>query len=178
MGEPVRERRAEHDGPPIRGVKTSIRDGVASRGLHPGIGGEDPEGRKQRPCGDRGRGEHMRPWRHQATPEKQHTEEAGFKEERRQRLVGHQRADDIPRRVRVAAPIGAELERHHHARDDPKAEGDSENLQPQFGNPEIDRVAAAPVAPFDDSDEPGQPDREGREQDMPGDDPGELQPRQ
>jgi hypothetical protein len=175
VSEAVGKGGAEHHRPPIRREKAAVDDLVARRGLHPRIRGKDPERRKQRPSGNGQRGDDMRPLRHQGAPEQEDAQKARFEKEGGQHLVGHQRPDDVGRRIREAAPIGAELERHDDPRDDAEPEGDRKDPQPERRDAEINPVAGAPIAPFEQSDVAGQPDRERRQQDVQRDDPEELQ---
>ena len=86
-------------------------------------------------------GGEMRPARHQIAAEQQHAQKARFQGEGGQAFIGQQRRDDIGGGVGKAAPVGAELERHHHARDHAHAEGDGEDARPEAGDAETDVLA-------------------------------------
>jgi hypothetical protein len=92
---------------------------------------DDPERRQQRAERDHQRRQHVRPLRHPVAAEQQHAEKGRFQEEGRDDFVGHQPADDAAGEVDVAAPVGAELERHDDARDHAQSEGDGEDLDPE-----------------------------------------------
>src|SRR5262249_53717496 len=80
--------------------------------------------------------------------------------------------------VGKAAPIGAELERHHHARHHAHAEGDGEQAQPEAGNAKIDVLAGEEIEAFQQGDVGGDADGESGQQYVPGDYPAELKTRQ
>jgi hypothetical protein len=115
-------------------------------------------------------GTRLRP--NSSTPRK-----GGFQEEGHQAFISQQRRDDIGGRVGESAPVGAELERHHDAGDDTHAEGDREDLDPESGEPEIDLFPGDEMQALQHSDEGSEADGEGRQQDMPGNHPDELQAR-
>src|SRR5690606_31682491 len=56
----------------------------------------------------------------------------GFEKKCREHFVGEQRAGDAAGEIREAAPVGAELIRHHQARDHAHTEIDGENLYPEM----------------------------------------------
>ena len=120
----------------------------------------------------------MRPRRHARAAEEQDAEKAGLEEERHQPFVRQQRSDDIRGHVRETAPVGPELERHHDARDHTHAEGNGEELEPELGQPQVDRAAGEEVQALEDRDIRRQPHREGRQEDVQGDHPDELEARQ
>ena len=130
--QPIGKRRIEDDLEPILRKKPAIDDLVADRGLHPAIGGQDPERRGQRAHGHQHGGDEMHRRRHQLAAEQQHPEKGRFEEERGQALIGQQRRDHVAGGVGEAAPVGAELERHHDAGHDAHAEGDGEDPQPEL----------------------------------------------
>jgi hypothetical protein len=66
------------------------------------------------------------------------------------------------------------LERHDDAGDDAHAEGDGKDPQPELRQIEEDGALGQRIGAFEEGDEGGQPDGEGRQQDMPADDPGKL----
>ena len=174
MGEPIRKRRIEDDLQPIFWKKAAVDDLVAGGGLHPAVGGEDPEGRSKRPERDHQRREEVRPGRHKLAPEQQHAEEGRLEEEGGQPLIGEQRRNDVGDGVGEPAPVGAELERHDDPRDDPHAERHGENLDPESRDAKIDLTAGEEVKALHDGDEGREANRERGQQEMEGDDPGEL----
>ena len=116
----------------------------------------------------------MRPRRHQLAAEQQDAQERRFQEEGGQRLIGEQRAQHIACRVRVAAPVGADLEGHDHAGHHADAKRHREDADPVHGDPQVDAAARHQVQSFQDRDVGGHADGEGGQQDMPADHPGEL----
>ena len=88
VSEPIRKGRAEDDLQPVLRDEPAVDDCVAGGRLHPTVGRQDPEGRKERAEGDHQRGDEMRPRRHELPAEQQHAEERRFQEERDQALVG------------------------------------------------------------------------------------------
>ena len=118
----------------------------------------------------------MRPGRDKFASEQEHAKEGRLQEECDQTLVGEQRPDHIGGGVGVTAPVRPDLERHDDSRDDAHAERHRENLNPEAGNPKVDLSAGKEIEAFQDSDEGGEADREGRQQKMPTDDPSELDP--
>ncbi len=140
--EAVGEGRIEDHFPPVRGDELSRRIHREACGcLHPGIRRENPERGNQRADGHHQRGEEMQPVADAFEAEQHDAEKSRFEKECGQHLIGHQRADDRPGLVGEHRPVGAELVRHHDARDDAHAEGDGEDLQPVIE--EIDEDLAA-----------------------------------
>ena len=176
MSEPVRKRRSEDHVEEAHHFEAAVgQHAMALRRLHPAIDGEYPERRDHRAGGDENRGHHVRPLRHELAPEQQHAEKRRFEEERRQHFVAHQRADDVRGRVRKAAPVGAELKRHHDARHHAHAERHREDLQPERREPPVDVAFRDPPVEFERRDVARQADRERRQQNMKRDDPRELE---
>ena len=122
MSEPVGEGWAEDDLQPVLRQETAVDDFITGGRLHPAVGGDDPEGRKERPEGDHQRRDEMGPGRHQLASEQQHAEESRLQEESGQPLVGQQRPDNVGGGVGVTAPVRADLERHDDPRNDAHAE--------------------------------------------------------
>ena len=120
----------------------------------------------------------MQPRRHAIAPEEQHAEKARLEEERRETLVGHQRSEDIGRRVRIPAPVRPELERHHDAGNHAHAERHGKYLQPELRQPQEYRPRGREMQDFEYRDVGSEPDGECGQQNMQGDNPDELQPRQ
>ena len=176
VAEPVGKRRREDHVEETDHFEAAVRqDAVALRRLHPAIHREDPERRNHGAARDEDRRHHVRPLRHELAPEEQHAEERGFEEERGQHFVAHQRADDVGGGVRKAAPVGAELKRHHDARDDAHSERHRENLQPERGKPPIDIALGDPPVEFERGNKARQADRESRQKNVKSDDPRELE---
>ena len=175
MGEAIRQRRAEDDREPVLRKEQAVDHFVAGRRLHPAVGGKDPECRQQacrRPPARRRRnawpgGTSLRP--NSSTPRKRR-----FQKERHQALIGQQRRNDVAGDVGEAAPVGAELERHDDAGDDAHAERDRKNPQPELREIEEHGAPGQRIGAFKEGDERGQADGEGRQKDVPADDPGEL----
>ena len=174
MGEPVGEGRAEDDLQPIHRIEPAVDDGVADRRLHPTVGREDPEGGKKRAERDHHGRDKMRPGRHQGAAEQQHAKERRLEKESRQPLIGQRWTDDVSCGIGQAAPIGAELERHYDPGHHPHAERDREDPNPEVRDLEIDRAPGEEMQPFEQGDVRGGADGKRRQQDVPADDPGEL----
>ena len=117
-----RKRRIEDDREPACRQKAAIDQLVTSRGMHPAVERQDPERREQRAKRHHHRRKEMRPRRNELAAEQQDAEETGFEKERHHAFVGKQRSEDVRGDFGIAAPVGAELERHHDARYDAHAE--------------------------------------------------------
>ena len=167
MDEAVRERRIEDHLEPVGRDELSVGiDGVSGRGLHPGIGRENPERRNQRAGRDHQRREEMQPVADPFEAEQHHAEEAGFEEERGHHLIGHQRADDRTGLVGEGRPVGAELVGHHDARDHAHAEGNCKDLQPVIEQVDVDGAPGREPQRFEHREITGKSDREGGEHDV------------
>src|SRR5262249_40414709 len=102
---------------------------------------------------DHGCRKDMRPWRHQLAAEQQHAKEPGLQEEGGETFISKQRRQDVRSRRGVLAPIRAELERHHDAGDDAHAEGDGEDLGPEYRNAGVYLATSREVETLDHGDE-------------------------
>ena len=120
----------------------------------------------------------MRPRRNKLASEQHDPEEARLEKESDHPLVREQRSEDIRAGFGKAAPIGAELERHHDAGHHPHAERHCKHARPEDGQAEIDRIPLDRVQPFEQDDERSKADRECRQQDVKRDDERELKARQ
>ncbi len=120
----------------------------------------------------------MHPFRHALPAEQHDAEKARLEEEGGQHLVGHQRADDVAAAARQLAPIGAELVRQHHAGDHAHAERHGEDLGPVLGDVHVDRLAGLEPQRLEHHQPGGEPDGEGRKDDVERDGEGELDARQ
>jgi hypothetical protein len=127
---------------------------------------------------DHAAGEQVEPRRDPAAPEHDDPEEGRLQEERRDRLVAEQRPQDRAAPLGQHAPVGAELERHHDARDDTHAERHREHLEPEVEQPPVHWVAGRQRHALDGREPGGQSDRECRKDDVKRDDERELDPRQ
>jgi hypothetical protein len=76
------------------------------------------------------------------------------------------------------APVGAELERHDDSRHDAHAERHREDFDPEVEQAPVDGVADREPHPFHCRQPCGQPDREGREDDVERHREGELESRE
>ena len=160
------------------GKETAVDESVARGRLHPAVGRENPERGEQRSHRHHDGGEEMHPARHQPPAEQQHAEKRGFEEERGEAFIGEQRREHVGGDVGEAAPVGAELERHDDAGHHAHAERDREQLGPEPRQPEPDRPLGEEIEALEHRDIGREPDGEGRQQDVPGDDPHPLQARQ
>jgi hypothetical protein len=88
MGEAIGEGRTEDDEEPVLGHEPPFDHLVTRRGLHPAVGGKDPERGKEGAAGHHQRRNEMRPARHQPAPEQQDAEKGRFEKERHQPLIG------------------------------------------------------------------------------------------
>ena len=176
--EAVREGRIEDDLIPVVGHEAAVDDRMADRSLHPTVRGQDPERGQERAHGDHHRCEEMHPWRHELASEEQHAQEAGFEEERHQHLVRHQGTDDVRGEIRVAAPVGPELERHHDPGNHSHPERHCEQAQPELRQAQEDGPAGEHVRAFEHGDVSRESDGERRQQDVHCDHPRELHSRQ
>src|SRR5262245_26022996 len=120
----------------------------------------------------------MRPGRHQLASEQEHAEKSRLKEKCREAFVREERRKHIGGRVRKAAPVRTELKGHDDAGHDAHAERDRKNLDPEHRDAKVDLAAGEEVEPFQHSYVCRKSDGEGRQENVPGDDPGELKPRQ
>ena len=153
MHQPVRKRRIEDDRKPTRWKKAPVDQLVALRRVHPAVERKDPERREQRSERDHQRREKMRPWRNQLAAEQQDAQEPRFEEERHHAFVSQKGSEDVAAYFREAAPIGAELKRHHDARHDTHAERHGKDPRPEHRQAQIDRIALDDVQSFEQNDE-------------------------
>jgi hypothetical protein len=110
--------------------------------------------------------------------EQHHPEEARFEEERRQHLIGHQRADHRAGLVGEDRPVGAELVGHHDARHHAHAERDRENLQPVMEQVDEDLAPSPQPERFEHRQIAREPDRESGKDDVERHREGKLRPGQ
>ena len=141
-------------------------DRIACRRLHPAIHGNDPGRRDERPDGDHAGREKMRAPAYLVDAEQHHAKETGFKEERGQNLIGHERADDRTGLGRKYRPVRPELVGHHHARDHTHAERDGEDLEPVAIEVRIHTAAGLQPQPFKHHEIACRADGEGREDEV------------
>ncbi len=176
--EAVGEARIENDGEPVDGIGDAVADLVPGRGLHPAVGGEDPERRERRADRDQHRGKHV-DVRRDALPAEQHdAEERGFEEECRQNLVAEQGSEHISDDDREAAPVGAELVGQHDPRHHAHGEAHGEDLGPE-ARQAMEMVLARDSPAYEEGrDERRETDREAREDDVEGDRERELDARE
>ena len=127
---------------------------------------------------DHAAGKEVEARRHAVAPEQHDAEERRLEHEGGEGLVAEQRTLDRAGLLREPAPVGAELERHDDAGHDAHAEGDREDLDPEIEHAPVERVAGGQPRALDRRQPRGQPDREGREDDVKADDERELDARQ
>ena len=132
----------------------------------------------QRADRDHQRGEEMQAAADALEAEQHDAEEARLEEEGGQHLVAHQRPEHRPGLVGEHAPVGAELVAHDDAGDDAHAEGDGEDLLPVVEEVEVDLSRRPQPQRLEHGEIAGEPDREGREDDVERDGEGELHPGQ
>src|ERR1700722_12980958 len=176
--EPEGKRWIEDDLQPILRKEAAIDEFITGRRLHPAVRRQYPERREQRAERNHQGCDEMRPGRHQLAPKQQYAEKRRFKEECRQTLIGKQRGEYVRGGVRIAAPVSAELEGHDDTGHDAHAECDRKNLDPEHRDAKVDIPPGKETEPLEHGDERRHADGECREQDVPPDYPGKLQPRQ
>ena len=141
-------------------------DGVAGRRLHPGIGGENPEGGNQRADCDHQGCEEMQLVTDPLKAEEHYAEEPGFEEKCGEYLIGHQRADNGTGPVGERGPVGAELVGHHDARHHAHAERDGKDLQPIIEQVDEDFASGPQPQGFEHCEKTRKSDREGGKHDV------------
>ena len=88
------------------------------------------------------------------------------------------RAEDVADEARVVAPVHAELELLHDARDEPEREVDEEELAEELRQPHPLRVVRAHPGGVEDGDDEGHADRDRHEEEVVHGGDGELPPGQ
>ena len=119
----------------------------------------------------------MGPPRHQVATEEQDAEKGQFEEKSGQAFIGKQWRQNVGGGIGKAAPVRAELKRHHDARNDPHAESDGEDLGQKIRYAKIDRAAGGKMDALKNGNVGSEPDGQRRKQDVPGNHPGELKAR-
>ncbi len=102
--------------------KTVIDKIASDRGLHPGVGHHDPEGRQRTAKGDHTGGKEMHTRRDLLPAEGHYSNKGGFKHKGHRGLKTKQMPEDIAAGPGKLAPVGAELKFHGDAADDPHCE--------------------------------------------------------
>jgi hypothetical protein len=174
----VREGRVEDDLEPVDRHEAIALDGEPDRRLHPAVGGDDPEGGQQGAERHHRGGQEVELGAHPGPAEQHDPEEGRLHEEGGDHLVLHQHADHRTGDVGEAAPVGAELVAHDDAGHDAEPEGDGEQLHPEAEQLDVDVALGAQPQRLEHPEIAGQPDGEGREEDVEGDHKGELNARQ
>src|SRR5262249_49121251 len=174
----IREGWTEDYGEPVLGKEAPVDDLVARRRLHPAVGGQDPERRKERSERNHEGGNEMRPRRHELASEQEYAEKSRLQEEGSDAFIGEQGAEDIRRRIGKAAPVRAELERHDHAGHHADPEGDRENPDPEHRDAEIDVSSGPEMKSFEDQDVGSHAYRESGHKNVPTNQPAKLQARE
>jgi hypothetical protein len=93
-------------------------------------------------------------------------EEGRLEEEREQALDRERRPEDVADEPRVGAPVHAELELLHDARDDAHGEVDEEELSPELRRAQIVLLAGAIPGGVQDGDQHRQADRDRHEEEV------------
>ena len=104
------------------------------------------------------------------------SDEGGFEEKGHRGLNGEQRAEDVAHILRIARPVGAELEFKGDARDDAQGEINEEEAPPEFHLPFPEFVPGGGVARFHPDEDDGKAESERHKDEMEEDGHGELQP--
>src|SRR5215467_12892936 len=117
----------------------------------------------------------MGPGWHQLAAEQENAQEPCLEKEGGEAFISKERRQYVRSSIRVAAPIGTELERHDDAGDHAHPERDREYLDPERRDADVDIASGCKPKALEHGDERAKPDGEGRQQDVPGDYPGKLQ---
>jgi hypothetical protein len=98
--------------------------------------------------------------------EQHDADEAGFQEKGGHDLVGEERSDDVADFVGIAAPIGADLIRDHHAGHDTHGKAEREEVNPEAQQVAIDGAAGLQPEGVEKNDERRDADAVGRPEDV------------
>src|SRR5581483_5753309 len=131
MCEAIGEAGIENDFKPARRIGDAVAHLIARRRLHPAVRRENPESGERGADGDGDRGKYVEPAWYAVTAEEEDAEECRLEKESREHLIADKRAKHVAGDRGEAAPVGAELIRHHDARDDAHGEGHGEDPGPQ-----------------------------------------------
>ncbi|MNR06066.1 hypothetical protein D3C85_1221270 [compost metagenome] len=174
MHQTIGEGGVEDHRQPVHRHHAAVDDFEALRGLHPAVGGEDPEGGDDGADGHHHRREEVQARSHAVPAEQHDAEEAGLEEEGGEYLVGQQRPGDRAGKVGEGAPVGAELVGHDQAGDHAHAEVDGKDLRPEVIEVAVDLLPGLQPQPFQHREVAGQANGDGREDDVEGHGEGEL----
>ncbi|MCY1176360.1 hypothetical protein D9M73_166270 [compost metagenome] len=162
----IRERRVEDHREPVHRDYNAVDDFVTLRGLHPAVGGKNPERGNDRTDGHHDRGKEV-----QATadtvPAKQHdAEETGLEEEGGKHFIGQKRPGDGTGKVGELAPVGTELIGHDQTGDHTHAEVDGKDFRPEVVKVTVDTVVGLQPQAFEHRQVTRQANGDGRKQDV------------
>jgi hypothetical protein len=144
------------------------------RRLHPAIGRENPEGRNQGADGDEACGHEVQLGPHALQPKQHDAQKARFEEEGGEHFVAEERPDHRPNLVREHRPVSAKLIGHDQPGDDAHGEDDGEDAEPILEGVEEQGLLGREPASLQHRQKAGQPDGEGRIEEVPDYDEGEL----
>src|ERR1035437_6514358 len=156
-----------------------VGDDLESVGrLHPGVGGQDPEGREGRAQENHQAGNPAYGRTDAIAPEEHDADEGRLQEEGEDPFRRQWGAEDIADVSGEARPVGAELELHHDTADDADDERDGEELGQEDCEAIVYVLLGPPAERLHDRDESGQTDSDGREYEVEADCQRELETRQ
>ena len=177
MDEAVHAGGVEDHGPEVGDDGPAALDLEPRRGVHPGVGDDNPDGGEDAAQRHHDGGEEVHLLADAVPAEDQHGQEAGLQEEGEDALGGQGAAEHVADVAGEGGPVGAELELHDDAGGDAHREVDGEDARPEPGHLVIDDVAGAQVRPLHDDHDRAEPDGQRREDVMEHDRQGELDAR-
>ena len=151
-------------------------EGHGRRGLHPGVGDQDPDRREVGADGDHPGGEEVKSLGGPLPAEEHDGEEGRLQEEGEDPFDRQGRAEDVTHHPGVVGPVGAELELHDDAGGDPDGEVDAEEGHPELGQLLPALVAGLDVDRLEESDQKGEPQSQRHENPVIHGGQGELRP--
>lgn len=144
------------------GLGPSPFNSKTCRGLHPGVGDDDPNGAEMGPRSDANGGEVVDFRAHFFPAEEHQSHKSCFEEEGKNALSPQRTAENVADIVGVMAPIRSEAKELDQSGCNTKCEGQCEDFDPKFGHFEIDGIFRFDVDSLDDHEEQAQPNAQGR----------------
>ena len=171
---PRADGRVEGCAPEAREDGLAVLDLVAGRGLHPGVGDQDPERRQERADPHQPGGHVVEALGDLLAAEEQDAQEGRFEEEGDEPFGRQRRAEDVAHEAGVVRPVGPERELHGDARGHADREGGREQFDPEVGRRLVGGDPALVVAPFREHDHHPHADADGDEDEVIADGEREL----
>ena len=160
------------------GAPRLLVDDGAHGVLHPGVRGQDEQGRDVGAQGDHPHAQVVEPGAQAVPAEDPQAQEGGLHEEGQQGLEGQGGAEDVADEAGVLRPVHAELELLDDAGGHAQGEVDEQDLAEELrGDPPL-LVAGAQVERLHEGHQRGQADRERDQDEVVDGRDGELPPRQ